>query len=77
MTMFVIGYVVAAFALFWLGMVTFFLGGLIFVILAALLVVLKLVGIFVWSWWWTALPLFGAAGGGVVKMRIAARDPRF
>jgi hypothetical protein len=77
MTLIVIAYVVAAAALFWVGMVTFFLGGLIFVILAVVLAGLKLAGIFVWSWWWAALPLFGAVGGAVVKMRIAARDPNF
>jgi hypothetical protein len=77
MTMIVIAYVVAAVALFWIGMVTFYLGGLVFVVLAAILAGLKLAGIFVWSWWWTALPLFGAVGGAVVKMRIAARDPNF
>lgn len=77
MTLIVVAYVVAAAALFWIGMVTFFLGGLFFVILAAVLAGLKLARIFVWSWWWTALPLFGAGGGAVVKMRIAARDPNF
>jgi hypothetical protein len=70
-------YLVAAAVLFWVGMVTFFLGGLIFVILAAALAALKLAGIFLWSWWWAVLPLWAAIGGGVVKMRIAARDPRF
>ena len=77
MTLIVIAYVVAACALFWVGMVTFFLGGLIFVILAAILAGLKLAGLFVWSWGWTVLPLFAALGGVVVKMRIAARDPNF
>ena len=49
MTLIVVAYVVAAAALFWIGMVTFFLGGLFFVILAAVLAGLKLAGIFVWS----------------------------
>jgi hypothetical protein len=75
--MIVAAYVVAAAALFWVGMVTFFLGGLIFVILAAALAGLKLAGIFIWSWWWVALPLFAASGGAFVKMRAAARDPNF
>jgi len=77
MTLIVIAYVVAAVALFLVGMVTFFLGGLIFVILAAVLAGLKLAGIFAWSWWWATLPLWGAAGGAVVKMRVAARSPNF
>ena len=68
-------YVVSAAVLFWLGMILAFLGGLIFVILAVVLGALKLAGIFAWSWWWAMLPLWGALGGAVVKMRIAARDP--
>jgi len=75
--MIVIVYVAAAAVLFWLGMIFAFLGGLIFVILAVVLAGLKLAGIFVWSWWWVVLPLWVAIGGAVVKMRIAARDPRF
>ncbi len=75
MTMIIIAYVVAAAALFWVGMVTFFLGGLIFVILAAVLAGLKLAGIVAWSWWWTILPLWAAIGGAVAKMWIVARDP--
>jgi hypothetical protein len=54
-----------------------FFGGLIFVILAAALAGLKLTGIVSWSWWWVMLPLWAAIDGAVVKMRIAARDPRF
>lgn len=75
--MIVAAYVVAAAVLFWLGMIFAFLGGLIFVILAAVLAALKLAGIFVWSWWWVALPLWTALGGAVLKVRMAARDPRF
>jgi hypothetical protein len=75
--MVIAAYVVAAAALFWLGMIFAFLGGLVFVILAAILAILKLVGIVAWSWWWAMLPLWGALGGAVVKMRMAARDPRF
>jgi hypothetical protein len=74
--MLVVAYVVAAAALFWVGMVTFFLGGLIFVALAAVLAGLKLAGIFAWSWWWAMLPLWAAIGGAVVKMRIASSRPR-
>ena len=76
MTTAVIAYVVAAVALFWIGMV-FFLGGLIFVLVAAALAGLKLAGIFAWSWWWAILPLWAAVGGAFVKMRVAARDPNF
>jgi len=75
--MVVAAYVVAAVALIWLGMLTFFLGGLVFVLLAASLAILKFAGIFVWSWWWAMLPLWGALGGAIVKMRIAASDPQF
>jgi hypothetical protein len=75
--MVIAAYVVAAAALLWLGMIFAFFGGFIFVILAAILAVLKLVGIFAWSWWWAMLPLWAALGGAVVKMRMAARDPRF
>lgn len=77
MTMMVVAYVVAAAAAFWAGMILFAFGGLIFVALAAVLAGLKLAGIFAWSWWWAMLPLWAAIGGGVVKMRIAGRDPRF
>jgi hypothetical protein len=70
-------YVIAAAVLFWFGMIFAHLGGLIFVTLAAVLAVLKLAGIFPWSWWWAMLPLWTALGGGVLKMRMAARDPRF
>jgi hypothetical protein len=70
-------YMIAAAVLIWLGMIFTYLGGLIFVILAAVLAGLKLAGIFAWSWWWAMLPLWAAVGGAVVKMRIAARDPRF
>lgn len=75
--MMVAAYVVAAAVLFWLGMIFAHLGGLIFVILAAALAALKLAGIFPWSWWWVALPLWTALGGGFLKMRMAARDSRF
>jgi hypothetical protein len=70
-------YVVAAAALFGLGMIFAFFGGLIFVILAAALAGLKLTGIVSWSWWWVMLPLWAAIDGAVVKMRTAARDPQF
>jgi hypothetical protein len=75
--MIVAAYVIAAAVLFWLGMIFAHVGGLIFVILAVVLVVLKLVGIFPWEWWWVALPLWMALGGAVLKVRMAARDPRF
>jgi len=74
--MLIAAYVLAAAVLFWLGMIFAHLGGLIFVALAAVLVVLKLTGIFVWSWWWVALALWAALGGGFLKIRVAARDPR-
>ncbi len=75
--MLIVAYIIAAALLFWLGMIFAFLGGLIFVVLAAILAGLKLAGIFVWSWWWALLPLWTALGGAVAKMHIAARDPRF
>ncbi len=75
--MIVVAYVAAAAVLFWLGMIFPLLGGLIFVILAAVLAALKRAGIFVWSWWWAMHPLWTALGGAATKMHIAARDPRF
>ena len=73
-----IAYLVAAAALFWVGMISAIaLGGLLFVILAAVLAGLKLAGIIAWSWWWAMLPLWGAIGGAFLKTRLAARDPRF
>ena len=74
----IVAYVVAAAVIWWVGMVTsMFLGGLIFVILAAALAGLKLAGIVAWSWWWALLPLWGAMGGASVKLWMAARDPNF
>jgi uncharacterized integral membrane protein len=63
--MIIISYAVATFALFWVGMVAVFLGGLILVILALVLAVLKVAGIFVWSWSWVLLPLGVALFGNV------------
>jgi hypothetical protein len=73
----IIAYVVAAAALFWLGMILASFGGLIFVLLAAVLAGLKVAGIVAWSWWWVMLPLWTAVGGAFVKMRMATRDPEF
>lgn len=73
----IIVYVVAAAAALSVGMILFAFGGLIFVLLAAVLAFLKLAGLVTLSWWWVALPLWAAAGGAVVKMRVAARDSRF
>ena len=75
--MMIVAYVVAAAVLFWVGMVTAFLGGLIFIVAAAILAGLKLFAVISWSWWWTLLPLWAAAGGAYVKVRLAARDPNF
>ena len=73
-----ISYVIAAAAVWWVGMISsVVLGGLIFIILAAVLAALKFAGIFAWSWWWAMLPLWGAMGGASVKMWLAARDPNF
>jgi hypothetical protein len=70
-----IAYVVVAAALFWLGSITSpVLGGLIFVIAAAVLAGLKLAGLIAWSWWWIVLPLWAAIGGAYVKMRMAAKS---
>jgi hypothetical protein len=75
--MMIVIYVVAAATVFWVGMITAFLGGLVFVILAAVGAGLKLAGVIALSWWWALLPLWGAMGGAYVKMRLAARDPNF
>jgi hypothetical protein len=73
--MWIATYLVAAVALFWLGTIFANLGGLIFIILAAVLALLKIAGILAWSWWWVALPLWVALGGAFFKMRTAGRDP--
>jgi hypothetical protein len=73
-----LAYLVAAATLFWVGMITAtVLGGLIFVIAAAVFAGLKLVGTIAWSWWWMMLPLWAAIGGAYVKVRMAARSEQF
>jgi hypothetical protein len=53
----------ASIAVFWVGMLSaMFMGGLFFLMLAAVLAGLKLAGILGWSWWWAvllAIHLFG------------------
>lgn len=71
--MLIVAYAIAAAVLFWLGMMFAFFGGLIFIIAAAVLAVLKVAGLFIWSWWWVTLPLWAALGGAVLKMRMAVR----
>lgn len=61
-------YLLAVVAVLWVGMLSaVFIGGLLFLILAALFAALKLVGIIAWSRWWVALPVWGAVGGGIAK----------
>lgn len=75
----IITYVLAAAVLWWIGMAitaAIGLGVLPFVLIAALLASLKLAGIFVGSWWWAILPIWGALGGAAVKMWVASRDPQ-
>jgi hypothetical protein len=75
--MVVVWYVLAAIAVAWVGMLLTAggVGGLVFIIVAALLAGLKLAGVVEWSWWWTLLPLWGAASGAFAKMWIVTRDP--
>ena len=69
-------YLLASIATFWIGMLSAVLmGGLLFLILAAVFAGLKLIGIFAWSWWWVVLPIWAAIGGAVAKMWIVTRDP--
>ena len=71
-------YLVAAAAVWLTGMALIAaatLGGLPFVIFAAVFAGLELGGIISWSWWWTSLPLWGAVGGAVARMYIITRDP--
>ena len=53
--MMIVIYVVAAALVFWLGMITAFLGGLVFVVLAAVGAGLKLADVTALSWWWALL----------------------
>lgn len=69
-------YLLATAAVFWLGMLSaVFVGGLLFLLAAALIAGLKLTDVIDWSWWWAGLPIWGAIGGAVAKMWIATRDP--
>jgi hypothetical protein len=69
-------YLLAAVAVFWVGMLSAVLmGGALFLILAAILAGLKLAGAIGWSWWWVILPIWGAIGGALAKMWIVTRDP--
>jgi hypothetical protein len=69
-------YILASIAVFWVGMLSaVFMGGLLFLILAAIFAGLKVIGIIGWSWWWIALPVWGAIGGAIAKMWIVTRDP--
>jgi hypothetical protein len=68
--------VLAIVAVFWIGSLSaVFMGGLLFMILAALFAGLKLTGIVAWSWWWVTLPIWGGVGGAIAKMWIVTRDP--
>jgi hypothetical protein len=75
----IVVYVIAAAFVFWVGMILTAsgIGGLPFLIVAAVIAGLKLADIFPWSWWWAMLPVWGAVSGAYLKMRLAARDPRF
>jgi len=65
-------YVLAIVAVFWVGMLSaVFIGGLLFLILAAVFAGLKVAGIIGWSWWWVTLPIWGA----IAKMWMVSRDP--
>lgn len=67
---------IASIAVFWVGMASAaFIGGLPFLILAAVFAGLKFAGIIGWAWWWTALPIWGAVGGAMAKMWFVTRDP--
>jgi len=69
-------YLLASIATFWIGMLSAVLmGGLLFLILAAVFAGLKLAGILTWSWWWVVLPIWAAIGGAFAKMWIVTRDP--
>jgi hypothetical protein len=70
-------YLLATAAVVWVGMALTAtgLGGLPFVVLAALFVGLKLAGIINWSWWWVMLPLWGGISGAFAKMWLVTRDP--
>jgi hypothetical protein len=69
-------YLLSSVAVFWIGMLSaVFIGGLLFLILAAVFAGLKLAGILGWSWWWVFLPVWGGIGGAVAKMWIVTRDP--
>jgi hypothetical protein len=67
----IVAYVVAVAVVFSVGMILASWGGLIFVLLVAVIACFKLAGIIAWSWW-VMLPIWWALGGAVVKMRIGA-----
>jgi hypothetical protein len=69
-------YLIAAIAVFWIGMLSAVLmGGALFLILAAVFAGLKLAGVIAWAWWWVALPVWGAIGGAAAKIWMVTRDP--
>jgi hypothetical protein len=70
-------YLLAAVVVSWGGMLITAagIGGLPFILVAAVLAGLKLAGVIAWPWWWAMLPLWGAVSGTVAKMWIVTRDP--
>ena len=69
-------YVVAATVLFSFGMIFAFLGGLIYAIAALVFAMLKFADVLIWSWQWTLLPLWAAAGVAAGKIEYALHHRR-
>lgn len=69
-------YLIATVAVFWVGALSaVFIGGWLFLILAAVLAGLKVAGIIGWSWWWVTLPIWGAVGWAVTRMALKHSTP--
>jgi hypothetical protein len=67
-------YLIVAAVLFWLGLISALRSTLILMIATAVLAMLKLAGIFEWSWWWALSPLW-IVTGGIAKAHYALSDP--
>lgn len=70
-------YIVAAVVSSWVGVLLTAagFGGLLFVVLALLFAILKILGVIAWTWLWVLLPMWPALSGTLFKMWRVTRDP--